>query len=191
MNRFDRRLPDDGAFGFGDLLVDALECASGPVGAVLVVDDLFAAGAVRPTRPGLSQRQPVRDLGVRVVPAPFVDDVGDVTDPVAQDEPQPGGLDRLLVRLGQHPGVGDDRDVGEPVRGHERLQRGQHGGRLGLVPLEGLHRQRKPARVGEQADGDLRVQPAFLGEPRLPKPVTDVGLEVERGDVVEHQTGRA
>jgi hypothetical protein len=32
-----------------------------------------------------------------------------------------------------HPGVGDDRDVGELVGGHERLDRRQHGGGLGPV----------------------------------------------------------
>ena len=33
---------------------------------------------------------------------------------------------------------------------------------------------------GEQADGDLRFQAAFLGESRLPEPVPLIGLEVER-----------
>jgi hypothetical protein len=163
MNRFDRRLPDDGAFGFGDLLVDALECASGPVGAVLVVDDLVAAGAVRPTRPGLGQRQPVRDLGVRVVPAPFVDDVVDVTDPVAQDEPQPSGLDRLLVRLGQHPGVGDDRDVGEPVRGHERLQLGSMVAVSALFPSKASTASGNPHESVSAVDPGLGLAGALVG----------------------------
>ena len=38
-----------------------------------------------------------------------------------------------------------------------------------------------------QPDGDLRLQPAFLGEPTLPEPITGIGFEVERGDVEEHQ----
>src|SRR5215207_8610995 len=45
----------------------------------------------------------------------------------------------------------------------------------------------KPAHIGQQADGDLRLQPTFLGEPGLAEPVTLIGLEVQRGDVVEHQ----
>ena len=59
------------------------------------------------------------------------------------------------------------------------------------VALERLHHQREPGRVGQQADGDLRLQAAFLGEPRLAEPVTGVGLEVQRGHVVEHQRRRA
>jgi hypothetical protein len=35
---FDRGFPGDGFLGFGDLFVDAAECAPGPVMAVLVVD---------------------------------------------------------------------------------------------------------------------------------------------------------
>ena len=48
-----------------------------------------------------------------------------------------------------------------------------------------------PAASGEQADGDLRLQAALLGEPGLAEPVALVGLEVQRGHVVEDQAGRA
>jgi hypothetical protein len=60
----------------------------------------------------------------------------------------------------------------------------------GLVALERLDHQREPGRVGEQTEGDLRLQPTFLGEPRLPEPVAGVGLEVQGGHVVEHQRRR-
>ena len=55
------------------------------------------------------------------------------------------------------------------------------------VALEGLHPQREPVGVGEQTDGDLRFQPAFLGEPGFAEPVPLVGLEVQRRHVVQHQ----
>ena len=48
-----------------------------------------------------------------------------------------------------------------------------------------------PVASVNKPDGDLRLEPAFLGEPRLAEPVTGVGLEVQRGHVVEHQRGRS
>lgn len=47
--------------------------------------------------------------------------------------------------------------------------------------------QREPTHIGKQADGDLRFQTAFLGEPGLAEPVTLIDFEVQRRDVVEHQ----
>lgn len=52
--------------------------------------------------------------------APPGHDVGDVGDARAEDERQPGGLDRLDVGLGQHPRIRDHHDVSEAVSGHER-----------------------------------------------------------------------
>ena len=103
----------------------------------------------------------------------------------------PGGLDRLLVRLGDHPRVRDDRDVRQAVGGHELLDHRQHRLGLGPVPLEGGDHQREPVLAGQQADGDLRFQAAFPGEPGLTEPVTLVGLEIEGAHVVEDQAGRA
>jgi hypothetical protein len=60
--------------------------------------------------------------------------------------------------------------------------------RLGLVALEQVHGQREPARVGQQAERDLRVDPTFLAHADLAQPVLARGLEVEGGDVVEHQS---
>jgi len=76
--------------------------------------------------------------------------------------------------------------------GQHRDQR--HG--LGLVALEQVHRQWKPACIGEQPETDLRVDPPFLAQADLAQPVPAWGLEVERAVVVEHQsqspvTGRA
>jgi hypothetical protein len=53
-----------------------------------------------------------------------------------------------------------------------------------------LDHQREPRGVGEQPDGDLRLQPAFLGEPGLAESVALVGLEVQRGHVEQHQRRR-
>ena len=99
----------------------------------------------------------------------------------------PAACNGVLVGLGDHPGIGDHGDVGELVGGLEGVDDRQHGGGLGFVALERLDRQREPGGVGEQPDGDLRFQAAFLGEPGLAEPVAGVGLEVQRGHVVEHQ----
>ena len=108
--------------------------------------------------------------------------------PRMNDSPRPRSL---LVRLAHHARVRDDRHVGQVVRGHERLDDRQHGLGLGLVALEGADHEREPVAASEQADGDLRLQPPFLGEPALAEPVTLIGLEIQSGDVVEDQAGRA
>ena len=110
---------------------------------------------------------------------PLRDLVGDVGDLHAEDERQAGGLDGLLVRLGDHARVGDDRDVGQLVGGHELPDDRQHGLGLGPVALEGGDHEREPVLPGKQADGDLRLQAAFLGEAGLAEAVAAVGLEVE------------
>ena len=48
----------------------------------------------------------------------------------------------------------------------------------------------EPAGISEEPDGDLRLQAAFLREPRLAEPVTLIGLEIQGGHVVEHQRRR-
>src|SRR5215471_5263292 len=45
-----------------------------------------------------------------------------------------------------------------------------------------------PFRSASSPMGDLRLQPALLGEPALAEPVTLIGLEIQGGHVVEHQT---
>jgi hypothetical protein len=72
----------------------------------------------------------------------------------------------------------------------ERLDHRQDGLGLGGVAFERMHLEREPARIGQQADGDLRLQPPLLGEPGLTEPVALVNLEVQRGHVIDHQRGR-
>ena len=60
-----------------------------------------------------------------------------------------------------------------------------------LFPSNAETIEREAVLAGEQADRDLRLQPAFLGEPGLPEPVARAGLEVERGHVVEDERRRA
>ena len=96
-----------------------------------------------------------------------------------------------MVRLGDHPGVGDDRDVRQLVSGHELPDDREHGLGLGLVAFKGADHEREPVLPGQQADRDLGLQPALLREPWLAEPVALVSLEVERADVVKDQAGRA
>ena len=57
-------------------------------------------------------------------------------------------------------------------RGHEPLQ--QRDERLVSTGcLQTLDHQRYPGGVGEQPDGDLRVEAAYLGEPRLAETVRE------------------
>ena len=58
---------------------------------------------------------------------------------------------------------------------------------LGLVSLEAADLEREALPVDQQADHDLRIDPAFLGVADLAQPVLVLGLEVERRDVVEHE----
>jgi hypothetical protein len=79
------------------------------------------------------------------------------------------------------------RQLSDRPRGQHRNDRGGLGG----VAVECVHHQREPAHVSQQPDGDLRLEPALLGEPWLPEPITFVGLEVQGADVVQHQGGWA
>src|SRR5271167_408017 len=60
-----------------------------------------------------------------------------------------------------------------------------------LLPSKASTASGKPGGVGEQTDGDLRFEFAFLGEAGLTESVTSIGFEVQRGDVVEHQRRRS
>ncbi len=186
----DGGFPGDGVRGLGDLLVDAAQGAAGAVGLVLVVDHPvpLAAGLLQVAgRPGLGEDLPVGDGFAGVLALPLLHHIGHLGDLHAEDERQPGVLNRLLVRVGDHAGVRDDGDIGQLVGFHERLDDREHRLGLGLVSLEGLDRQGEPGGVGEQADGDLRLQPAFLGEPWLPEPIAGVGLEVQGRHVIQDQ----
>ena len=121
---------------------------------------------------------------------PFGDHRRQEWDPRAEHVGQPGGLQSDLVGFRDHPGVGDDGDIGELMGFLERGDDRQHGRGFGLVTLERFDHQRHPRSVGEQPESDLRLQSAFLGKPRLAEPVAGVGLEVQGADIEEHQASR-
>jgi hypothetical protein len=68
-------------------------------------------------------------------------------DPRADDEPEPGILQRVQVRRREHPGVSDHNDVLRAMALRERAQHWDQGGGLGLVALEQVHLEREPRRV--------------------------------------------
>ena len=116
--------------------------------------------------------------------------VGRLADPRPDDEGEPRVLQGVEVACRQHPGVGDDNHVGDPVPLLEGLQDRDEGLGLCLVPLEAVHLQREPARVDQQPDLDLRIHSAFLAHPDLAELVLLLGLEVQRRHVVEDQRAR-
>ena len=107
--------------------------------------------------------------------------------PRPDDEPQPGLVELAQVRRRQHPGVGDHDHVGQVVPRLELLDDRDDRRGLGLVALEAADLEREAAPVDQQPDHDLRVDAAFLGVADLAQVVFLLGLEVERGHVVEHQ----
>jgi hypothetical protein len=58
-----------------------------------------------------------------------------------------------------------------PVTVPEAERTGGQGRGLGLVALEQVYLQREPGAGGEQADGDLWVDPSFLAHPDLAQAV--------------------
>lgn len=60
-----------------------------------------------------------------------------------------------------------------------------------LVPFEAADLEGEPGTVDEQAYHDLRIHPAFLRISDLAQVVFLLCLEVQRGDVVEHQAQSA
>jgi hypothetical protein len=100
-----------GLFGLGDLLIDPAQGAAAAVGAVLVVDGLIPAAGrlLRPGgRPGLGEDLPVGKVLAGMLAPPLSDRIRLVGNAGAQDERQPGVLDRVLVGVGDHPRVRDD-----------------------------------------------------------------------------------
>lgn len=126
-----------------------------------------------------------------MVSHPLLHHPRDLRDGLPDDEAVASLRDRFHVVVGHHPGVRNDRHLGEPVSGHELLQHRQHGEFLGLVALELVDHQRKPPHIRQQADGDLGLQAAFLAVTRLPEPVTLIGLEIQGRHVVEQECGGA
>ena len=101
-------LAGHGLLGLGDLGVDALEGPPGVVRGVLVVDDLVTGLAAGGRGPGLGEHVPIGDGFAGVLAQPLSDLVGDVGCAGAEDERESFGLDGLLVRVREHPGVGHD-----------------------------------------------------------------------------------
>ena len=93
---------------------------------------------------------------------PVAHDVGNVGDLLPHDEPQPRPGQGAQVPIRQHARVGDHGHLGELMGGLEGLDRRDDRGGLGAIALKRFNHQREPARVGQQADGDLRLQAAFL-----------------------------
>jgi len=89
-------------------------------------------------RPGLGENLPVGKVLAGMLAPPLRDRIRLVGDPCAQDERQPGVLDRLLVGVGDHPRVRDHGDIGELVGGHERDDDREHRLGLRLVALKRL-----------------------------------------------------
>jgi hypothetical protein len=46
-----------------------------------------------------------------------------------------------------------------------------------------VHIERESGPGGEEPDGDLGVDAAFLAHPDLAEPIFDIGFEVQRGQV--------
>jgi hypothetical protein len=59
-----------------------------------------------------------------------------------------------------------------------------------LLPSKRGHRQWEAGGVGEQAEGDLRFQAAFFGEPGFAEPIAGIGFDVKGGHVEQDQRGR-
>ena len=100
---------------------------------------------------------------------------------------QPAVVEAARFAAESMPGVGDDDQVLDAVPGPELADDRQDGVLLGLVPLEAADLEREALPVDQQADHDLRIDPAFLGVADLAQPVLVLGLEVQRRDVVEHE----
>ena len=73
------------------------------------------------------------------------------------------------------------------MSGLEGLHDGDNRGGLGLVPFPAPDSQRKTTAVDQQADDDLGIDPPVLGVTHPPQVVLLLGLEIERGDVVQAQ----
>ena len=69
----------------------------------------------------------------------------------------------------------------------EGLHDGDDRGGLSLVPLPAPDSQGETTAVDQQADNDLRIDPTLLGVTHPPQVVLLLGLEIERGHVIEAQ----
>jgi hypothetical protein len=156
----------------GDLLRTLDQGVDGLV-VVLLALELPLAG--HPPDPGGLARAHLpgrlQDLAVgEVVAVPFEvpgQVVGGLGDPRADDEPEPGVLQRVQVRRREHPGVSDHDHVPHARALRERAQHGDQGGGLGLAALEQVHLEREPGRARQEPGLDLRAGPVLLAHPDL------------------------
>ena len=103
------------------------------------------------------------------------------------DEPQPGVVQGRQVGGREHAGVSDDDEVLDAVGGLEGLHDGDDRGGLGLVPFPAADLEGEAGPVDQQADDDLGVDPPLFGVADLAQLVLTLGLEVERGHVIQAQ----
>ena len=105
----------------------------------------------------------------------------------ADDEPQPGVVQGRQVGRREHAGISDDDELLNAVGGLECLHDGDDRGGLSLVPFPAADLEGEAGPVDQQAHDDLRIDPPLLGVADLAQVVLTLGLEVERGDVVQAQ----
>ncbi len=117
----------------------------------------------------------------------FDEVVGGFTDPGPDDEREPGIFERVQIRGGEHPRIGNHDDVFDTVAVLEGPQHREEGGRFAGVAGERVDLQREPAGGDQQPDDDLRVHAAFFAHPDLAEIVLVFGFEIQGRDVVEHQ----
>ena len=103
------------------------------------------------------------------------------------DEPQPGVVQGRQVGGREHAGVSDDDEVLDAVGGLEGLRDGDDRGGLSLISFPAPDSQRETTAVDQQADDDLGVDPPLLGVTHPPQVVLTLGLEIERGHVIQAQ----
>ena len=103
------------------------------------------------------------------------------------DETQPRLIQGRQVGRREHAGVGDHHKLLNVVGGLEGLHDGNDRGGLGLVALPAADLERKTGPVDQQSDDDLRIGPPLLGVTDLAQVVLTLGLEVERGHVIQAQ----
>lgn len=111
---------------------------------------------------------------------PLSNDVRDLGDLLAHDEPQPRPGQCPKVAIRQHARIRGHGHIRKPVRGLECLGRRDDRGRFRLVALERLHHQWEPTRIRQQADGDPGLQSSLFVVPGLAGPVPGISLKVER-----------
>lgn len=162
-----RLLPVGDLLRLLDLLVQGVVVAPVPFRGVVVDHPPLARVLTHPHDPlGLHRLPVVEDPAVSVEVLREV--IRGLADPGPHDEGEPGVLELVQIRRGEHARIGDDHDIIDPVTGLEGAQHGQQGEGLTGVPRELVDLQREPAGGHEHPDEDLRVDAAFLAHGDVP-----------------------